>query len=78
MKVECMKCAVSHFSMHEILNKLKSKCFLALSLSTYIISTLYILPHNLIKDKITEIVENKYQRGLSLHVFGLEHRNNKS
>ena len=62
MKVESMKCFVSHFSMHGILNKLKSKCFLALSLSTYVISTLYTLPHNLIKDKVTEIVEKLPER----------------
>ena len=38
----------------EILNKLKSKCFLASGLSTYDFSTLYTtLPHNLIKEKLT-------------------------
>ena len=38
----------------EILNKLKSRDFLASSLSTYDFSTLYTtLPHNLIKDKKT-------------------------
>ena len=38
----------------EILNKLKSRGFLASGLSTYDFSTLYTtLPHNLIKDKVT-------------------------
>ena len=36
----------------EILNKLKSRGFLASGLSTYYFSTLYTtLPHNLIKEK---------------------------
>ena len=40
----------------EILNKLKSKSFPASSLSTYDFSTLYTtLPHNLFKEKITNI-----------------------
>ena len=39
----------------EIPNELKSKGFLASCLSTYDFSTLYtILPHNLIKEKLTE------------------------
>ena len=38
----------------EILNKLKSRGFLASGLSTYDFSTLYTtLPHNLIKEKLT-------------------------
>ena len=41
----------------EILNKLKSKGFLASSVSTYDFSTLYItLSHNLIKEKLTELM----------------------
>ena len=40
----------------EILNKLKAKCFLASSLSTYDFSSLYTtLPHNLIKEKWNEL-----------------------
>ena len=40
----------------EILNKLKSKGFLASSVSIYDLSTLYTtLPHNLIKEKIAEL-----------------------
>ena len=39
----------------EILNKLKSRGFLASGLSTYDFSTLYTtLPHNLIKEKRTK------------------------
>ena len=42
----------------EILNKLKSRGFLASGLSTYDFSTLYTtLPHNLIKEKLTELIE---------------------
>ena len=47
----------------EILNKLKSKGFLASGLSTYDFSTLFtILPHNLIKEKLTELIEQTYNR----------------
>ena len=42
----------------EILSKLKSRGFLASGLSTYDFSTLYAtLPHNLIKEKLTELIE---------------------
>ena len=38
--------------------KLKSRGFLASGLSTYDFSTLYTtLPHNLIKEKLTELIE---------------------
>ena len=41
-------------NLGEILNKLKSRGFLASGLSTYDFSTLYTtLPHNLIKEKLT-------------------------
>ena len=54
----------------EILNKLKSKGFLASSLSTYDFSNLYTtLPHNLIKKKLTELIEKTFNRGLTS--FGL-------
>ena len=53
----------------EILNKLKSKGFLASGLSTYDFSTLYImLPHNLIKKKITELIEQTFNREGSLYL----------
>ena len=42
----------------EILNKLKSRGFLASGLPTYDFSTLFTtLPHNLIKEKLTELIE---------------------
>ena len=48
----------------EILNKLKSRGFLAPSFSTYDFSTLYTtLPHNLIKEKLTELIEQTFKRG---------------
>ena len=54
----------------EILNKLRSRGFLAYGLSTYDFSTLYTtLPHNLIKEKLTEFIEQTFNRGLTL--FGL-------
>ena len=47
----------------EILNKLKSRGFLASGLSTYDFSTLYTtLPHNLIKEKLTELIEQTFNR----------------
>ena len=42
----------------EVLNKLKSRGFRAISLSTYDFSTLYsTLPHNLIKEKLINLIE---------------------
>ena len=53
----------------EILNKLKSRGFLASSLSTYDFSTLYsTLPHNLIKEKLTELIEQTFNRDGSLYL----------
>ena len=53
----------------EILNKLKSRGFLASGLSTYDFSTLYTtLPHNLIKEKLTELIEQTLNREGSLHL----------
>ena len=47
----------------EILDKLKARDFNATSLSTYDFSTLYTtLPHNLIKDKLIDLIENTFQR----------------
>ena len=46
----------------EVLNKLKSRGFRASSLSTYDFSTLYTtLPHNLIKDKLVDLIERTFQ-----------------
>ena len=47
----------------EILDKLKARDFNATSLSTYDFSTLYTtLPHNLIKDKLIDLIERVSQR----------------
>ena len=52
-----------------ILNKLKSSGFLASSLSTYDSSILYTtLPHNLIKEKLAELIEQKFNREGSLYL----------
>ena len=53
----------------EILNELKSRGFLASSLSTYDFSTLYTtLPHNLIKEKLKELIEQTFNREGSLYL----------
>ena len=47
----------------EIFNKLKSRGFLATGLSTYDFSTLYTtLSHNLIKEKLIDLIEWTFQR----------------
>ena len=47
----------------EILDKLRARYFNATSLSTYNFSTLYTtLPHNLIKDKLIDLIERTFQR----------------
>ena len=53
----------------EILSKLKSRGFLASGLSTYDFSTLHTtLPHNLIKEKLTELIEQTFNREGSLYL----------
>ena len=53
----------------EELNKLKSRGFRASSLSTYDFSTLYTtLPHNLIKDKLVDLIERTFQRIGSFYI----------
>ena len=53
----------------EVLNKLKSRGFRASSLSTYDFSTLYTtLPHNLIKDKLVDLIERTFPRQGSLYI----------
>ena len=53
----------------EVLDKLKSRGFRASSLFTYYFYTLYTtLPHNLIKDKIVDLIERTFQREGSLYV----------
>ena len=52
----------------EVINKLKSRGFLATSLSTDF-STLYTtLPNNLIKDKLVNLIERIFQREGSLYI----------
>ena len=47
----------------EILDKLKARDFNATSLSTYDFSTIYTtLSHNLIKDKLIDLIERFFQR----------------
>ena len=46
-----------------ILDKLKARDFNATNLSTYDFSTLYTtLPHNLIKDKLIDLIERTFNR----------------
>ena len=53
----------------EVLNKLKSSGFRATSLSTYDFSTLYTtLPHNLIKEKLINLIEWTYKRDGSPYI----------
>ena len=53
----------------ELLSKLKSRVFLASGLSTYDFSTLYTtLPHNLIKEKLTELIEQTFNREGSFYL----------
>ena len=53
----------------ETLNKLKSRGFLASGLSTYDFSILYTtLPHNLIKEKLTELIEQTFNTERSLYL----------
>ena len=53
----------------EILKKLKSRGFLASGLSTYDFSALYTtLPHKLIKEKLTELIKQTFNREGSLYL----------
>ena len=53
----------------EVLNKLKSRGFRATSLSTYDFSTLYTtLPHNLIKEKLINLIEWTFKREGSSYI----------
>ena len=53
----------------EILNKLKSKGFLASCVSTYHFATLYTtLSHNLIKEILTELIEQHFNSEGSLYL----------
>ena len=53
----------------EVLSKLKCRGFRATSLSTYDFSTLYTtLPHNLIKEKLLDLIEWTFKRALKTMV----------
>ena len=53
----------------EVLKKLKSRGFRASILSTYDFSTLYTtLPHNLVKDKLVDLIETIFKREGSLYI----------
>ena len=53
----------------EVINKLKSRGFRASSLSVYDFSTLYTtLPHNLIKDKLVDLIERIFKRDGSHYI----------
>ena len=59
----------------EILDKLISKGFLASTLSTYNFSTLYTsLPHNIIKEKLKELIEQTFNREGSHYLACNENR----
>ena len=52
----------------EVLSKLQCRGFRATSLSTYDFSTLYTtLPHNLIKEKLLDLIEWTFKRALKKH-----------
>ena len=69
MKVPVKICFWSIKNSCEVLNKLKSRGFRASSLSTYDFSTLYTtLPHNLVKDKLVDLIERTFQREGSLYI----------
>ena len=54
---------------NEVLNKLKSRGFSVSNLSTYDFSTLYrTLPHNLIKDKLVDLIVRTFQREGSRYI----------
>ena len=58
-----------YYNSCEILDILKSRGFLASGLSTYDFSTLYTtLPHNLLKEKLTELIEQMFKREGSLYL----------
>ena len=58
----------------EVLNKLKCRGFRATSLSTYDFSTLYTtLPHNLIKEKLLDLIEWTFKRALKTMVHFIWH-----
>ena len=64
-----VKICVGQLNIGEVLNKLKSRGFRATSLSTYDFSTFYtILPHNLIKEKLINLIEWTFKKEGSLYI----------
>jgi hypothetical protein len=60
---------------NDVLKKLKSNNFQAFCLSTYDFSTLYTsLPHNLIRDKLTSLIEKTFARENKTFIACNEHR----
>ena len=58
----------------EVLSKLKCRGFRATSLSTYDFSTLYTtLPHNLIKEKLLDLIEWTFKRAFKTMVHFIWH-----
>ena len=58
----------------EVLSKLKCRGFRVTSLSTYDFSTLYTtLPHNLIKEKLLDLIEWTFKRALKTMVHFIWH-----
>ena len=58
----------------EVLSKLKCRGFRATSLSTYAFSTLYTtLPHNLIKEKLLDLIKWTFKRALKTMVHFIWH-----
>ena len=58
----------------EVLSKLKCRAFRATSLSTYDFSTLYTtLPHNLIEEKLLDLIEWTFKRALKTMVHFIWH-----
>ena len=56
--------------------KLLTKDFLESGVSTYDFSTLHTtLPHNLIKEKLTELIEQTFNREGSFYLNNLKHLN---
>ena len=57
----------------EILNKLKTKGFLALTFSTYDFSTLYTtLPHKLTRNQLVDLIENTFRREEAIYLAAMK------
>ena len=68
-KTNGKKIILVYYNSGEIHDTLKSRGFLASGLSTYDFSTLYTtLSHNLLKEKLTELIEQTFKREGSLYL----------